>query len=190
MWNSTLLGKFNFFFSAVFSKYQQNFFFWREEYGLGYNYMMFWDFPDLPYFSEILKSLVVWQLVRQHVYTMSITNNYASLYFWWKEKLVKYQKLSKYYVHHCSTNGNCLSPDTSLVNRYIYMCYGSWNLNASLQVSWILICINAYFKSQHIATGLHLICANIFHICFWKFGPGYKYSFNNFDQLSARVDAS
>ena len=42
------------------------------------------------------------QLVRQIVYTMFITNNHASLHLWWKEILVKYQKISKYYVHDCT----------------------------------------------------------------------------------------
>ena len=30
---------------------------------------------------------------------MFITNNYASFHVWWKENLVKYQKVSKYYDH-------------------------------------------------------------------------------------------
>ena len=47
------------------------------------------------------KSWVVPQLVRQLVHTMFITNNHASFHLWWKENLVKYQKVSKYYVHHC-----------------------------------------------------------------------------------------
>ena len=38
-----------------------------------------------------------WQLVRQLIYTMFISNNRASLHLWWKENLVKHQKLSKYF---------------------------------------------------------------------------------------------
>ena len=44
------------------------------------------------------KFYVVWQLVKQLVHIMFITNNQASFHFWWKQSLVKYQKLLKYYV--------------------------------------------------------------------------------------------
>ena len=41
--------------------------------------------------------------MKQLEYTMFITNNnQASFHLWWKENLVKQQKLSKYYVHGCS----------------------------------------------------------------------------------------
>ena len=40
----------------------------------------------------------------QLVDTMLITNNHTSFHLWWKEKLAKYQKFSKYYVHRCSIN--------------------------------------------------------------------------------------
>ena len=33
---------------------------------------------------------------------MFITNNRASFHLWWKENLVKHQKVSKYYNHDCS----------------------------------------------------------------------------------------
>ena len=36
------------------------------------------------------------------VYTMFITNNHASFRLWWKEHIVKYQEVSKYYVHDCT----------------------------------------------------------------------------------------
>ena len=35
---------------------------------------------------------------------MSITNNHGSVYMWWKENLVKHQKVSKYYNHDCPQN--------------------------------------------------------------------------------------
>ena len=38
---------------------------------------------------------IVWQLVKKLAYTMLISNNRASLYLWWKEILVKHQKVSK-----------------------------------------------------------------------------------------------
>ena len=50
------------------------------------------------------KSNVVWQLVRQKVDTMFISNNLTSFHLWWKENLVKYQKVSKYYENDCVQN--------------------------------------------------------------------------------------
>ena len=35
------------------------------------------------------------------MYTMFISNNGASFYFWWKENLVKHQKVSKYHENDC-----------------------------------------------------------------------------------------
>ena len=35
---------------------------------------------------------------------MFITNSHALLHLWYKENLVKYQELSKYYVHDCLRN--------------------------------------------------------------------------------------
>ena len=35
--------------------------------------------------------------MRQHVYTMSISNNRASFHLWGKQNLVKHQKVSMYY---------------------------------------------------------------------------------------------
>ena len=40
---------------------------------------------------------MVWQLVRQLVYTMFISNNCPSLPLWWKENLIRHQQVSKYY---------------------------------------------------------------------------------------------
>ena len=42
--------------------------------------------------------------MRQLVYTMFVANHNASFHFWWKENLVKYQKVSKYYAHGCLQN--------------------------------------------------------------------------------------
>ena len=47
------------------------------------------------------KSQVVRQLTRQLVYTVFVTNNHASFHLWWKENLIKYQKVLKYHVHDC-----------------------------------------------------------------------------------------
>ena len=40
--------------------------------------------------------------MKNFVYTMFITNNHASFRLWWKEHIVKYQEVSKYYVHDCT----------------------------------------------------------------------------------------
>ena len=53
--------------------------------------------------------------MRQLVYTMFNTNNHASFYLRWKEKLVKYQNVLKYYVHDC-TNSITFS-SVSYVNK-------------------------------------------------------------------------
>ena len=52
-------------------------------------------------FCEVLELFLVRQLVSQLIYTMFISNNCVSFYMWWKEKLVKYQKVSKYYENVC-----------------------------------------------------------------------------------------
>ena len=39
---------------------------------------------------------VLRHLVRQLLHTMCISNNRASIHLWWKENLVKHQKVSKY----------------------------------------------------------------------------------------------
>ena len=44
---------------------------------------------------------MIWELVSQLWYSIFITNNHGSFHLWWKENLVKYQKVSKYYVHDC-----------------------------------------------------------------------------------------
>ena len=63
---------------------------------LVYRSITFRQFPDISYFPKILKSCI-WQIVRQLVYTMFISNNCISLHLWWKENLVKHRKVSKYY---------------------------------------------------------------------------------------------
>ena len=37
----------------------------------------------------------------QVMYTMFTSNNPASFHLWWKENLVKHQKVSKYYQNYC-----------------------------------------------------------------------------------------
>ena len=49
-----------------------------------------WKFPDFE---------IVQQHVKQHVYTMFITDNHVLFYLWWEENLLNYQKDSKFYDH-------------------------------------------------------------------------------------------
>ena len=53
--------------------------------------------------------------MRQLVCSMFITNNHGLFHLWWKEDLVKHQKVSKFYDHDCSyittyTSGDNLPP--------------------------------------------------------------------------------
>ena len=59
---------------------------------------------------------------------MSITNNHASLHLWWKENLLIYQNVSKYYEHGCLQI--FLSLFTSLLTALIVKnsSYFGWNL--------------------------------------------------------------
>ena len=40
--------------------------------------------------------------MKKLLYTMFITKNHASFRLWWKGHFVKYQEVSKYYVHDCT----------------------------------------------------------------------------------------
>ena len=48
-------------------------------------------------------SLVVWQLVRQLLYT-SLLLNHALFNLWWNENLLNHQEVSKIYEHNCVKN--------------------------------------------------------------------------------------
>ena len=54
--------------------------------------------------TKILTSKV-WQLVRRLVYTMLITNSHLSFHLWWKQNMVKHQKVWEYYDHDCKLLG-------------------------------------------------------------------------------------
>ena len=45
-----------------------------------------------------------WQLVRQLVYTMLVSNNRPLFHLWSKKNLVKHRKVSKYYETDCRKN--------------------------------------------------------------------------------------
>ena len=53
--------------------------------------------------------------MRQLGYTMFISYNRSSFHFWWKENLIKHQKVSKYYENDCSCFWVKLSLDIVLL---------------------------------------------------------------------------
>ena len=64
------------------------------------NFLRFF-FSCVGYEGRSAANRVVRQLARQLVYTMSISNNHPSFHLWWKENLVKHQKVSKHYENIC-----------------------------------------------------------------------------------------
>ena len=56
------------------------------------------------HFLDSLNSYVLWQLVRQLVYTVFKSENRGSFHLRWKENLVKHKKVSKYYESYCLQN--------------------------------------------------------------------------------------
>lgn len=64
----------------------------------GYDSMHFWDFPKNSLFPKHISQLDR-QLVRQWVNTLFASNNHVPFCLWWKESLVRYQKVLKYYHH-------------------------------------------------------------------------------------------
>ena len=96
IWTSALREKFFFNFSGVFAVIDKIFI-------LGVTpgtSLQFYEFLKLSRnlrISEDPKSKSVWQIVRQIVYTMLITNNQASFQLYWKQNMVKDKKCSIHY---------------------------------------------------------------------------------------------
>ena len=59
--------------------------------------------------------------MRQLVYTMFISNNSASFHLWWKENLIKYQKVSKYYANDCRYNINSFRVGTCALENHSFI---------------------------------------------------------------------
>ena len=82
MWNSALWVKFNLFFFKTFLLILMQFSFWQED--CGHYTIILWGldtFLIFPNFLGSYKSQFVWQLMRQLIYTMFISNNCASFYY-------------------------------------------------------------------------------------------------------------
>ena len=69
--------------------------------GTRLSFYEFRHFSDVSYYPKILSLRSFWQLVRQLIYTMSISNNRTLFHLKWKENLVKYRKVSKYFETDC-----------------------------------------------------------------------------------------
>ena len=96
IWTSALQEKFFFNFSGVFAVIDKIFILGVT---LGTS-LQFYEYLKLSRNLQIFedpKSKSVWQLVRQIVYTMLITNNQASLQLYWQENMVKDKNCSIHY---------------------------------------------------------------------------------------------
>ena len=67
--------------------------------------------------------------MRQFIYTMFISNNRASFNLWWKENLLKHQKISKYYESGC--RNMCVLYSSSQSNQ-IHI----WETKTVLWITW------------------------------------------------------
>ena len=73
--------------------------FWEEDWALDYNSIEFWDF---------VRSNIVWQLIRQLVFTIFISINHVPFHLLWEKHLVKCLQVPKFYGHGCKFQ-NCHS---------------------------------------------------------------------------------
>ena len=92
-------------------------------------------------------------------------------------------------------NGDCSSPNASLVNRRISIWFGSlsliqWNLGVPRSSTLILLWGNAFWRSPHTAIGLNIVLISTLHSKFWRAGPVSKQSFNEKLLLVSLADAS
>ena len=89
----------------------------------------------------------------QLVHTMSVSNNHALFYLWWKENLVKHQKVSKYYENDCSITPLNLSHTTNLNHttfKNVMWLNLQWEIDESegvhftlgtrLPAGWVVFC--------------------------------------------------
>ena len=93
-------------------------------------------------------------LVRQLGNTVFISNNRASFHLWWKENLVKHQKVSKYYENDCS------SEDLHVMQN---VCHPKWlitdqrrNENPVKHWGWSFL--------EKIFSSFQLRCSNILNV--------------------------
>ena len=65
--------------------------------------------------------------MRQLVYTMFISHNRASFHLWWKENLLKHQKVSKYYESGCN----------NLLKENVVSLYTRWKALSCKLLIWL-----------------------------------------------------
>ena len=96
VWGSALRGGFNFCFPGDFYRCWRNSHFWGGAWRRAmavWSFEVFLIFPNFPRSSLLGRSATgIYQF---------ITNNDASFHLWWKENLLNYQKVSKYYEYTC-----------------------------------------------------------------------------------------
>ena len=92
-----LTEKVQFRFFRSFLLVLTKFSFLEEDCTLGYNSMNHLG----PSWYFVISYHSYSYVMRQLAYSIFITNNHASLYLWWKENLIKHQKVSKHYANYC-----------------------------------------------------------------------------------------
>ena len=83
---------------AIFLHNGQNLSFVWTAWLLMINSKHFKNFVKISWLPTIHKSYVVWQLVRHHVYLLSGDNNLVLFQLWWKEDVLKREKIYNYFV--------------------------------------------------------------------------------------------
>ena len=131
--------------------------------------------------------------MRQLVQTLFISNNHVSFQLWWKEKLVKYQKVSKYYEDDCRALFCMIQSALSFCVTHPVLC--STRLRPCF---WILVLFHTqsmyyYFAFLSAVSPVISRCVFLFEILriFWEFSRFFEilrdFRYFSFLFLSSRV---
>ena len=109
------------------------------------------------------------------IYTMFITNNHDLFPFWLRENLVKYQKVSKYYVQDCRSTRDCIYIyKIYILFLYIYVCVYTVTCTYTILdiIFWdFLIFYQIFFlpqvKRSVIISNKHGICRVTLRVAEW-----------------------
>ena len=82
--------------------------------------------------------------MRQFVYTMFITYNRALFHLWWKENLVKHQKVTKYYAHDCK----CTKARQHIVLCHCVISKLHIRYNIQSKESWMHCSVKSFCRCQ------------------------------------------
>ena len=84
--------------------------------------------------------------MRQLAYAMFITNNHNEFHLWWKENLVKHQKVSKYYDQDCSKTFILWNnPNNDIVHILFCVFFILRNISRAILCVFIMIIISFFF---------------------------------------------